>query len=188
MKSVLMVVLLVFAGIAGLATFVGTGVYDVSAGAPHSKPVAWLLESVRKRSIERRAASIEVPLLEDSKWLIEGGPDYAEMCAGCHRQPGKNASELSTGLNPQPPDFTRQSTTSPAEMFWTIKHGIKMTGMPAWGATHDDQRMWAMVAFIRRLPDLTPAQYQILTARGRSEAHAHAVDHAEHSEGNSDAN
>jgi mono/diheme cytochrome c family protein len=48
--------------------------------------------------------------------------------------------------------------------FWVIKHGIKASGMAAWGKTHDDQRIWAMVAFIKQLPTLTPEQYQVLTA------------------------
>uniref|UniRef100_UPI00191856D2 c-type cytochrome n=1 Tax=Psychrobacter sp. 72-O-c TaxID=2774125 RepID=UPI00191856D2 len=49
--------------------------------------------------------------------------------------------------------------------FWAIKHGIMASGMPAWGATHDDDRMWAMVAFIRSLPELDESQYTMLTTR-----------------------
>jgi ketosteroid isomerase-like protein len=51
-----------------------------------------------------------------------------------------------------------------------------MTAMPAWGATHDDQRIWAMVAFLQKLPSLTPEQYQILTARGEGDS---GMDHAD---------
>lgn len=65
------------------------------------------------------------------------------------------------------------SIGNPAETFWIIKHGVKMSAMPAWGATHDDRRMWAMVVFLQQLPRLTPAQYQILTARADGEEGGH---------------
>ena len=58
-------------------------------------------------------------------------------------------------------------------VFWIVKHGIKASGMPSWGPTHDDQRIWAMVAFLQKLPQLTPEQYQILTARDESNASPH---------------
>ncbi len=57
--------------------------------------------------------------------------------------------------------------------FWIIKHGIKASGMPAWAPRHDDTRIWNMVAFLKRLPDLTAAQYQILTARGKNDTGHH---------------
>lgn len=165
MKTIPILVVLTVVASGGAALFIGSGVYDIGADTPHTKPVYWVIETLRERSIARRAANIPVPPLDDTKLLLSGGADYAEMCAGCHLEPGVSESEISTALYPQPPNLSKKSDASPAEMFWTIKHGIKMTAMPAWGYTHDDQRMWAMVAFIKRLPELTPAQYQILTAR-----------------------
>ena len=106
----------------------------------------------------------------------QGGEDYAEMCAGCHLQPGIKESEIHTGLYPQPPNLSEPSDLSAAEMFWVIKHGVKMTAMAAWGPTHDDQRIWAMVAFIKRLPELTPAQYESMTALGSNESSHHHME------------
>ncbi len=78
-------------------------------------------------------------------------------------------------MYPQPPDLSKVKR-DPAQTFWIIKHGIKMSGMPAWGATHDDARIWAMVAFLQQLPRLTPEQYQILTARDdEAESHDHGT-------------
>ncbi len=169
------VLLLAVTGVGG-AAFIYSGVYNIGADDPHTPVVYWLVETLRDHSIAVRAASIKVPPLDDSDLLLSGGPDYAEMCSGCHLQPGVKTSEFSDALYPQPPNLTEKSDLTPAAMFWTIKHGIKMSAMPAWGPTHTDQRMWAMVAFLQRLPDLTPAQYQILTARGSSEElhHEHA--------------
>ncbi len=88
------------------------------------------------------------------------------------------------GLYPAPPDLTSHNEAHDEEhggfeaaarrQFWIIKHGIKASGMPAWGLTHDDQRIWAMVAFLQKLPELSEMQYQILTARGEDDSdHAH---------------
>lgn len=146
--------------------FIYSGIYNIGADDPHTPWVYKLLETLRDRSVAVRANSIHVPPLDDSDLLLAGGPDYAEMCSGCHLQPGVKTSEFRDALYPQPPNLAEKSDLTPAQMFWTIKHGIKMSAMPAWGPTHTDQRMWAMVAFIQKLPELTPAQYQILTARG----------------------
>src|SRR3546814_15103370 len=69
----------------------------------------------------------------------------------------------SSDLYPQAPILFKGSDRSASEQFWIIKHGIKMTAMPAWGKTHDDRLIWDMVAFIRQLPSLSPAQYQAMT-------------------------
>jgi mono/diheme cytochrome c family protein len=139
-----------------------------------------LLETVRERSISRASADIQVPDLSSPELLLSGGPDYNDMCAQCHLKPGTNSSDMSIGLYPSPPNLSLApddhehahdagDTGSTQRQFWIIKHGIKASGMPAWGPTHDDQRIWAMVAFIQKLPTLTPEQYQILTARAAAE-------------------
>ena len=163
----------------GATAFVYFGVFNVAADDPHTKPVYWLLETLRERSIAIRARDIAVPPLDDPTLISAGGADYNEMCTGCHLQPGVEQSELAAAMYPRPPSLARVKRERPAETFWIIKHGIKMSGMPAWGATHDDRRMWAIVAFLQQLPRLTPAQYQILTTRNADDMNGHA-----HSDGN----
>ena len=169
------------AAVAGLG-FLYSGVYNIGADDQHIKPVYWALETLRERSIAARASGIEVPPLDDPQMLLTGGADYNDMCAGCHLKPGKKSSELSAGLYPQPPNLSLgieghaghegghgDVNTSAARQFWIIKHGIKASGMAAFGPTHDDARIWAMVAFLQKLPTLDPDQYQILTARAEGE-------------------
>jgi mono/diheme cytochrome c family protein len=72
-------------------------------------------------------------------------------------------NEMRPGMNPRPPVLWREPADEPAEQFWVIKHGIKMTGMPAWGVTHSDQEIWNMVAFLQILPSLSPQRYRALT-------------------------
>jgi mono/diheme cytochrome c family protein len=137
------------------------GLYNVAADVPHTQPVYWMLETVRERSIAARAGNIVVPNdLKDSGRISRGAGQYAEMCSGCHLAPGMKRTEISRGLYPRAPELRRETDLTPAELFWIIKHGVKMTGMPAWGVTHDDQLLWDVVAFVRKLPELTPAQYE----------------------------
>lgn len=165
---------LLIAGLLAVVSIFGflySGLYPIGADDSHTRIVYWALETLRERSVANASKDILVPALEDSKLLLSGGPDYNEMCAGCHLKPDKTESDLSLGLYPVPPNLTIShgdhgaDHDNPAQRFWVIKHGIKASGMPAWGLTHDDERIWAMVAFLQKLPELTSFQYQILTAR-----------------------
>jgi mono/diheme cytochrome c family protein len=139
------------------------GLYNVAADAPHTQPVFWLLQMVRDQSIAVRASGVVVPDdLTDPKRIASGAGQYAEMCGPCHLAPGMKRTEMSRGLYPRAPELRRGSSLTPAEEFWVVKHGLKMTGMPAWGVTHNDEILWDIVAFLRKLPDLTPDEYQAL--------------------------
>jgi len=160
----------------------------MGADVPHNKLTYWLLETLRERSIATAAKDIQVPPLDSPDLLLTGGADYNDMCATCHLQPGTTKSDLSVGLYPAPPNLSStldehghnhasDGDSNPDQaarrQFWIIKHGIKASGMPAWGPTHDDQRIWAMVAFLQALPELSVDQYQILTARDSSGVNSH---------------
>jgi mono/diheme cytochrome c family protein len=151
-----------------LATVVATGLvymgsFDVAADKPHSEPVFWLMTTVRDRSVAIRAAGIAVPSdLADAKRIASGAAQYDEMCSLCHLAPGMKRTEISRGLYPRAPELRRTSNLTPAQQFWVVKHGLKMTGMPAWGVTHDDELLWDIVAFLRKLPELSPSEYQVI--------------------------
>jgi mono/diheme cytochrome c family protein len=164
---------------AGLG-FIYSGLYPVGADDRHTPLVYWTLENLREYSVARSSAGIEVPAkLDEPAQLLAGGADYDDMCAGCHLKPGKTESDFTLGLYPGPPNLTRQAQgendieAQARRRFWIIKHGIKASGMPAWGPGHDDERIWSLVAFLRRLPELSPEQYQILTARGSTGSDHH---------------
>lgn len=144
--------------------FIWSGVYNVAADVPHWGATVSLLTLVRNRSITAHADGIVVPNLDDPKLISMGARHYAEMCTGCHLAPGMEGSELREGLYPKPPVLYKVGIKDPARAFWIIKHGIKMTAMPAWGQSHSDQKIWAMVAFLKQLPTLSPAQYKAMTA------------------------
>jgi mono/diheme cytochrome c family protein len=97
-----------------------------------------IIETLRERSIGVRAASITVPRLEDPASIAAGAERYGALCVGCHLAPGVTKSELRAGLYPHPPNLAQEDTRDPRRTFWTIKHGIKMSAMPAWGKSLDD--------------------------------------------------
>ena len=143
------------------AAVIFVGLYDIGADAPHTPPVHWFIENLRDRSIAVRAHGIAVPAdLNDPKRIATGAGLYTEMCSGCHLAPGMEKTEISQGLYPPAPELSKGLDHTPAEEFWMIKHGVKLTAMPAWGRTHSDELMWDMVAFVRKLPTLSPAQYK----------------------------
>lgn len=165
MKCLKVVLGLVAAAVIVAGSIVYGGLVNVAGDEHHSRTVYRLLETVREESISVRSRRIAVPALDSPHMIASGAADYNDMCSGCHLRPGTADTEIRAALYPQPPDLTRVRRADPAQTFWIIKHGIKMSGMPAWGKTHDDARIWAMVAFLQYLPRVTPEQYEILVAR-----------------------
>lgn len=140
-----------------------TGAYQVGADVPHWSVTRQAIGFLREHTIERRVADIKPPPLDDPAMVKLGAEHYSEMCTGCHLAPGMGHSELRDGLYPKPPNLTRFAP-NPAEAFWIIKHGLKMTAMPAWGATHDDHTIWAMVAYLQKQPRMSVEEFHALTA------------------------
>jgi mono/diheme cytochrome c family protein/ketosteroid isomerase-like protein len=122
------------------------------------------METLRQRSIHARSRDIPVPDLSDEALILKGAGQYAAMCTDCHLKPGMSDSEIRPGLYPQPPNLS-QVRIDPQDAFWVIKHGLKMSAMPAWGMSHDDATIWSMVAFLQKLPDLAPDQYKAIVAK-----------------------
>ena len=166
--------LLVLGGVIG---FVYSGVFDVAATTRDAPAVRWILEKTRENSVRRGAEQIPLPALSDPMRLPRGAKAFNDMCAGCHGAPGRESFLGADDMNPPPPDLARIATErSPQGLFWVIKNGLRMTGMPAWGPTHDDDQLWDLVAFMERLPELTPGRYRALVEARGNDAHDH--DHA----------
>jgi mono/diheme cytochrome c family protein/ketosteroid isomerase-like protein len=182
MKTVKIAGLILVAVVLFAAVGVYSGVFNVAADDPHWGITVRVMETARERSIASHAKAITAPAnLDDAKLIASGAGEYAEMCVGCHLAPGMKDTEMRAGLYPQPPDLTSRGTQrSAAQQFWIVKHGLKMTGMPAWGLTHDDERIWSMVAFLQKLPELTPASYQALIASGEGGHHHDEAEGGEH--------
>ena len=164
-----------------------SGQYDVAADAPHWDITTRALATIRERSIAVRAADLAVPNLADPALIALGAEHYAGMCTGCHLAPGVGDNEMRQGLYPHPPNLTARRDRSPAESFWIIKHGLKMSGMPAWGVTHDDESIWGLVAFLQQLPTMDATAYAAFTQDTGEAGHDHgAHEHGDTERGGDD--
>jgi cytochrome c553 len=146
----------------GGAAFIGSGVYNIGADDHHTKIALTVIEQLRERSIAARSRSIEAHFVEDPLRIAAGAQHYSALCVGCHLAPGVTKSDVRRGLYPHPPNLAQEEPQQAQRAFWVIKHGIKMSAMPAWGMTLDDAAIWDTVAFIRKMPDMTPETYQHL--------------------------
>jgi mono/diheme cytochrome c family protein len=179
MKILKIVLILAALAITAAAALVWFGAYNVAADKPHWPLTHILMESVRERSIAVRARRIEVPAgLDHPDRVRRGAGNYDAMCVGCHLKPGMQDSEIRKGIYPKPPNLAEPSSAVVAERFWVIKHGIKMSAMPAWGkAGVDDETIWNLVALLQKLPEMSAEEYKALVAE--SEGHSHARAEAE---------
>ena len=158
----------------GAGAVIYAGMYDIAATEPHWGATTWLLEMARIRSIKAQAAGITVPpSLEEPAKLVIGVEHYAAHCAVCHGAPGVPQGDIARGLYPPPPNLaTAASPYSPAELFSILKHGIKMTGMPAW-SDHSDDELWATVGFLEKLPGMSEQDYANLVMASMARGGGH---------------
>lgn len=153
-------------GVLGGAAFLWFGVYDIAATSPHWPLTYWVMETVRVRSVKVRAIGIEPPagLTDDAK-ILAGTGHFAAHCASCHGAPGVPRGDIAAGLYPRPADLRdAASRYTPGELFWIVRNGIKMSGMPAW-RDHSDEEVWVIVAFIEKLPGMSEEEYRALVMR-----------------------
>ncbi len=147
----------------GAAAFFFGGFYSVAATAEDPGAVNWALIQVRQNSIARHAKEVRPIPVDDAAMVRTGAKAFADRgCTNCHGAPGVQWQKFSEGLNPDPPDLKEiVNDRSPSELFWVVKNGIKMTGMPSFGAVGvDDKEIWTIVAFLKRLPNVSDADFK----------------------------
>jgi mono/diheme cytochrome c family protein len=155
-------------GLAGLAMAVGlaivSGVFPVGATVAPSGLERKLATLAVDRSVARRAPRDANPVAATPGSIARGLAHYRAMCVTCHGAPGVDPSEIGEGLNPPAPDLTlvKVQKRPDGQLFWLVQNGIRMTGMPAFGPTHDDEEIWKIVTFLRHLPQLTPEETKAL--------------------------
>lgn len=150
----------------GLGGFVLLGVYDVSALHQHTPLVYRAIDAVLRRSIEYRARGIEPPPLDRPAMIERGFRHYRDACVQCHGAPGVAREDIGKGMTPVPANMVDTARRwRPAEIYWTVRNGIKMTGMPAWEFVYEDEDIWAIVAFVEAMPGMTAADYRAMDAR-----------------------
>lgn len=156
-------VLIVLSATGGLL-FAWSGIYNVAASEDHWPITRWFLAFGMRNSVALRSMGIVVPPLDHPSLFHRGLGHYAGACAPCHGAPGEPQNPTALAMLPKPPYLPREGRDWPAaELFWIVKHGLKYTGMPAWIAQRRDDEVWAVVAFLQRLPQLSPEEYRRLS-------------------------
>ncbi len=154
--------LAIAAAVAGAIYFFG-GFYSVAAGEPDFGIIDWALTRVRTASIDRHAGAVSPMPLDDPAVVRAGARAFSELgCVNCHGAPGVKWARFSEGLRPDPPDLKDVANElTPGQLFWVIKNGIRMTGMPSFGLIKtEDKEIWGIVAFIKKLPTVSPEDYK----------------------------
>ena len=155
--------------IIGGAVFFFGGFYSVAANVPNPGFVDVALQKVRQASIGQHATD-RPPAdqsLTDNAVVQDGARAFATRgCVLCHGAPGATWAKFSEGLNPGPPDLKDVAPNlTPSQLFWVIRNGVEMTGMPSFGAAGvQDKEIWSIVAFVKQLPSVTDDQFKQWTA------------------------
>lgn len=159
------IVAVLLVGLLVLIIIAYTGSYNVAASEDHGEFTRWFLETTMHNSVSSHAADINAPERFTEQSVVLGAREYAAMCEHCHGAPGKRKASWAEGMLPQPPhlpDAVPEWEVN--EVFWLVKHGVKMSGMPSFGLDHEDETLWNITAFVMQLPAMTEEEYNRLTA------------------------
>lgn len=155
---------LTIAGVFGGLFVMISGVVPIKASSGHWPITAALLDFAKRRSVNTHTLTVTPPPLDDQRMVLRGAAHYDFACEPCHGSPAVQQPRIAASMTPKPPDLRAAVLSmAPEELFYIVKHGIKFTGMPAWPTERRDDEVWAVVAFLRQLPKLTPAHYDELT-------------------------
>jgi cytochrome c553 len=140
-----------------------TGLIPVKASSGHWAITEWFLRFAIQRSIATHSLGTDVPELDDPGLVLKGAGHFEIGCRSCHGAPGERQPRIAQAMLPRPPELVhRIQESNPRKLFHVVKHGLKFTGMPAWPAQQRDDEVWAMVAFLRKLPGLDESEYRKL--------------------------
>ncbi len=169
--------------ILGLVVLALSGVLNVAATSRPFAVTEWLWHALVRQSVTLHSLGIEVPPLEDAAMVRRAAGHYELVCATCHGSPARPPAAFARHLLPQPPLLVRQMERwrPPARVFWTVKHGIRHTAMPAWPDQNRDDEVWDMVAFLGAMPEMTEPDYRRVSGHGVADVCARC--HGEEGEG-----
>jgi mono/diheme cytochrome c family protein len=158
--------------IVAAAIVVFGGYYPVAASKGDPVGVGPLLSASRDHAVERSASRLTAPRFSAAD-VREGAGHFKGMCEECHGAPGVRPGEFASGMNPRPPDLAEAADDlSVAEVFWIAKNGLKMTGMPAFGKTDEDEELWKVAAFVKAMPKFSASDYAAIP-NAHEEEHGH---------------
>lgn len=149
------------AGIAGVLLVAWSGIYNVAADVSHTKAVEWFLRFGMENSVKARAAARNEPVTYTRDMIALGAAHYRDGCSICHGAPGSAQPVIAGQMLPPPPQLRMVSERwRDHELHWIVLHGLKYTGMPAWPSQQRPDEVWALVAFLKALSNMTAEDYR----------------------------
>jgi cytochrome c553 len=143
-----------------------SGVYSVAASEGHPKWMNWFLSVGMRRSVQANARPAPHPDLSDPGLIALGAAHFQGGCAPCHAAPGQQINAVFGGMLPQPPRLEdKVARWKDHELHWIVYHGLQYAGMPGWSGEGRQDEVWALVAFLRQLPDMDVAAYEAIALR-----------------------
>lgn len=152
---------IIAAGVAGAAVFGWVTIRrGFSARDNPSAMETYVAKTVRRLSVSASERNAKNPFAPTPELLSEGRAHFADHCATCHGNDGGGKTQIGQNLYPKAPDMRLPATQNltDGEIYYIIHNGIRLTGMPAWGAEGKDDDSWKLVLFIRHLPQLTAGE------------------------------
>lgn len=152
-----------------------TGGYNVAATKRHNPIVGWALTTTMRNAVQNAAGELSPPAEITPAMIEAGAGEYKAMCAHCHGGIGESRAEWAQTMRPLPPALADAAAGwSIEEVRWIVGHGVKMSGMPAFGPTHDEATLWNIAAFVKALPEMSEAQYAAYPVGHGGGEHGHA--------------
>ncbi|MGE0697866.1 MAG: cytochrome c [Hyphomicrobiaceae bacterium] len=143
-----------------------SGAYDIRATTPHTAAVAWTFETAMRQGVRHGAASVAPGPESNDELLRSGAREYAETCVTCHGAPGKDSEKWAMSMESTPPDLGEAAKEwSRREIFWIAQNGIKMSGMPAFGPSHSEAKLWALATFVKAMPGMNAERFEQLVGQ-----------------------
>jgi mono/diheme cytochrome c family protein len=160
------IVLTLAAGLAGAYLFISLGLMPANADSPPSFLEKWMAQTSLRAALNKDAPSTPNPVVLNDENLISGIQLYAVNCAVCHGASDGKASNIAMGLYQHAPQFVQHGVEDDPDgkIYWKIKHGIRLTGMPSFGGTLSENELWQLTLFLKHMDSLPPASGKVWQA------------------------
>jgi len=153
-----------------------TGGYNVAATDRHSPMIGWALTTTMRNAVQNSADDLTAPAEITPMMIAAGAGEYKAMCAQCHGGIDGGRAGWAEIMQPAPPALAQAAKRwNIEEVHWLVAHGVKMSGMPAFGQTHDEATVWNIAAFVKAMPTMTEAQYAAFPEGHGDNGHSHAA-------------
>jgi mono/diheme cytochrome c family protein len=131
-------------------------------------PFESLLAGAAVQARIARDAPKVAPIPPSDDNLLTGAKIYREQCVECHGLPGGTPSAVSKGMYPPPPQFFDQKVMGNdpvGQNYWIVANGIRLTGMPGYRQSLNEQQLWQVAQFLSHRAVLPVAATDLLVSK-----------------------